>query len=585
MAYDYDRILAELALAVEAAGPNQVLDPSRIDHGCWYTGEYGMPVADHTTHSKVLAQAGYCLLAPHSPLEGDSALTERVLAGIAFVGRMQRDTGLIDLPKVDFDSPPDTAFLVQQLCPILELTQKRSDVGDAVASHLKEVLTPVLDRAARGVIGRGFRTPNHRWVVCSALAYASTLLPDLDVRDYVDTIVAEGIDINADGDWSERSSAVYNAVCDRAMRLMADHLDMPTLLDHVRANLELTILMLEPDGSVITAGSRRQDQGSRVPPSALADSFMDMAIRDGNGRFAEMADRLACTTVTDQSEWRLHPLLTHGRDRADAVTRRPILDRYTRHFERSRLWRARRGEFSVTAAATPSAPISVAYRHIAASLDLRGNYFNLACFQADVIEPTDAGVRLRHLGLERMPPGWDLPLNRPVVFDNPHEGYYPLASDGTRDRWLLPPLDITMELKVVDDGFDLAIKTHGGLDRIPFVLEFRTDTGEYWETTDAAIRASEGQCVVLKAGNGTFVSNGQAIALTPGCDAHRAFHAGATVPKPGGFLVQIPLVTPVEYCLSLRCGSWSEAERRIVNLLPGPRARSHRLTPSTSESE
>ena len=89
------------------------------------------------------------------------------------------------------------------------------------------------------MIDRGFHTPNHRWVVCSALAQAMTLFPEVEAGAYLGRILAETVDINEDGEYTERSTGVYNAVCNRSLRFMADHLGRPDLLDPVRRNLEI----------------------------------------------------------------------------------------------------------------------------------------------------------------------------------------------------------------------------------------------------------------------------------------------------------------------------------------------------------
>ena len=79
-------------------------------------------------------------------------------------------------------------------------------------------------------------------------------------------ILAEGIDINADGEFTERSTGIYNAVCNRSLRFMADHLDRPDLLDHVRKNLDLMTHLFHDDGTVVTSISNRQDRGSASCP-------------------------------------------------------------------------------------------------------------------------------------------------------------------------------------------------------------------------------------------------------------------------------------------------------------------------------
>lgn len=560
--YDYDTILGKLARQALASYPHQVLDAARPEHGCWIAGHYGMGSADHTSHGRSLATAGYALLAEGSVLENDEELLERVLAGVAFVGRWQRETGLIDLPKVDFDSPPDTAFLVQLLCPLLELARRRANEGYEPAGRVAEALSPVLLRGAEGIVDRGFRTPNHRWVVCSALAQAMSLFPGLKAQAYVDSILAETIDINSDGDFSERSSSVYNAVCCRALRLMAEHLQRPELIEHVRANLQLTLYLLHADGSVLTTASRRQDAGVLTPPVRMADSCFDLAMRDGDGRLATLADQLAAH-AGPADPWLLQPLLSHPHYRDKRVSREPLPDRYERTFEQSGLWRVRDGKLSATAAKGQDVPFTLRYGQLEMAVSVRGNYFDLARFKADRMAPGPRGVQMAHSGRERQTPGWDLPLGEPVTFENPHEGYYTLAQTGVRGRWPLPELDITLDITRVTDGFDLRVQTVGGVDRIPFVIELDFAGGDGWEAAGLALPAEAGRHVVLKQGNGVLHGGPDAVRVGPGADAHRCFVEGATRPKGAGFLVLIPLVSPVDHTLRIRHGAWSEADRDL----------------------
>ncbi len=172
---------------------------------------------------------------------------------------------------------------MQLLAPVVELARRHAAAGNGRAAEIADTLGEYVRTAAAGMVGRGFHTPNHRWVVCSALAQALTLFPDLPARDYLDSILAEGIDINADGEYTERSTGIYNAVCNRSLRFMADGLDRPDLLDHVRRNLDLMAHLFHHDGTVVTSISNRQDRGQRVVPLSIADSFYDLARRDGMG--------------------------------------------------------------------------------------------------------------------------------------------------------------------------------------------------------------------------------------------------------------------------------------------------------------
>ena len=134
--YRYRVILEALVREVEADLRNQIVDPAHPAYGAFIAAHYGMPAADHTSGGLSVARAVCALLAEQSPLRFDPDLCDRVLAGLRFIQRAQRPTGLIDLPKVDFDSPPDTAFVVQMFCPLLEFARRLAADGNATAREV-----------------------------------------------------------------------------------------------------------------------------------------------------------------------------------------------------------------------------------------------------------------------------------------------------------------------------------------------------------------------------------------------------------------------------------------------------------------
>ena len=48
-----------------------------------------------------------------------------------------------------------------------------------------------------------------------------TLFPEVEAGAYVERILAETVDINEDGEYTERSTGVYNAVCNRSLRFIS----------------------------------------------------------------------------------------------------------------------------------------------------------------------------------------------------------------------------------------------------------------------------------------------------------------------------------------------------------------------------
>lgn len=106
-----------MAEAVDAVAYTQSLDAANPVFGAFVVDnrrdEHGLVSADHTAVGCYLPSLVLLVFHPRSPRFGDPALVERLHAALDFALACQSDDGLIDLPKVNFRSPPDTGFAVQ----------------------------------------------------------------------------------------------------------------------------------------------------------------------------------------------------------------------------------------------------------------------------------------------------------------------------------------------------------------------------------------------------------------------------------------------------------------------------------------
>ena len=99
--------------------------------------------------------------------------------------------------------------MVQAIAPVVFAARQQA-TDDEGAAEIAVALGDLIQTAAPGMAAGGFHTPNHRWVLVAALAQAQALYPELEVSATVDAYLDESIDINADGEYSERSTGVYN---------------------------------------------------------------------------------------------------------------------------------------------------------------------------------------------------------------------------------------------------------------------------------------------------------------------------------------------------------------------------------------
>jgi hypothetical protein len=240
--------------AVRALLQSQLTDAASPNRGS-VADQFGLYSAGAA--SGVVETMAASFVHPRSAFHRAGVLLERVRLAAGFLERAQSPQGNIDLLTTNFNSPPDTGFVVHNAATAAAVGRRHG------AEEIARILQPFLVRAGNGMAEGGVHTPNHRWVIGAALAQINELFPDPRYVRRIDQWLAEGIDIDGDGQFTERSTLTYNVVTDRALVVMAAKLERPELLEPVRQNLRALLYLLHADGEVVTEISRRQDQYTR----------------------------------------------------------------------------------------------------------------------------------------------------------------------------------------------------------------------------------------------------------------------------------------------------------------------------------
>jgi len=102
----------------------------------------------------------------------------------------------------NLESPPDTGFLLEPATAAASILLKD---GSDDLKGINAALKSFIQKASEGLITGGVHTPNHRWVVCSALAKINKLYPDERLVNRINEWLEEGIFMDADGHYPERS--------------------------------------------------------------------------------------------------------------------------------------------------------------------------------------------------------------------------------------------------------------------------------------------------------------------------------------------------------------------------------------------
>ncbi|ALV47253.1 hypothetical protein MB46_18905 [Arthrobacter alpinus] len=189
-------------------------------------------------------------------------------------------------------SPPDSAFTVNDVCDTIEVICRAESLGSTpTLNRVKEALEVIADAAEPALVAGGIHTPNHRWELSAALSRLYRRRPSPQLYDRILEWLAEGIDLNADGSYSERSANYAAHVSNPSLILIGDVLQRTDLHEVVEANLTSTLELILPDRMVETVHSRRQDQNDAFSMSPYLLAYRRFAIERQRGDFSWAAEQ------------------------------------------------------------------------------------------------------------------------------------------------------------------------------------------------------------------------------------------------------------------------------------------------------
>ncbi|WP_281667450.1 hypothetical protein [Parascardovia denticolens] len=212
----------------------------------------------------------------------------------------------------NLESPPDSAFTINDLCSAIEMLSIQGSLSPWQQSTL-DSLKRIARKAAPAMYGGGVHTPNHRWEISSALIGLGVFLEDSTLLDRAQLWLGEGIDIQSDGLYSERSPNYAAYVTNPCLISISRRLVKGDYMHIVNRNLRSEALLLRPDDRLETIESRRQDQFEPFDPRPFLSQARLLAQIEKNPLVVDFARELSSRKILDPArhltELVLNPLI------------------------------------------------------------------------------------------------------------------------------------------------------------------------------------------------------------------------------------------------------------------------------------
>ena len=465
------------------------------------------------------------LVCPQSKHHGEGELVNRIRLAARFLEGSQSPEGNIDLLSTNFNSPPDTGFVVHNVGTAGAIAKMYG--ADEVLRALRGFLTA----AGRGMSGGGIHTPNHRWVVSSALAQVNELFPNPSYEQRINQWLAEGIDIDEEGQYIERSTVTYNTVCDRALTVTAAKLKRMDLLEPVRRNLRTMMYLIHPDGEVVTEVSRRQDQNTRGTMAGYWFPLQYLAIHDRNPQFATLARELGAEHA------RLSALLEYPELAGTLPEGSPLPDDYEKQYPSMGLARIRRGAMDATLVLSGNSRIFSARKGPAVIEAVR---FATSFFGKGQFVPT---TTVRQNGAYVMRQSLEAPYYQPLLPPLHVTARNWAALREKRRKTQVCRLDQSATIAERGNGFEIRFESRG-TDGVPIVIEIALRDGGELRGCRPAPHV-EGAWI-LEQGQASYRIGGTELRFGPGGAPHLLTQLRGAEPRVGGMSVYVTGYTPFD---------------------------------------
>tara|TARA_B100001175_G_C19501252_1_gene638197 strand:- start:29 stop:1753 length:1725 start_codon:yes stop_codon:yes gene_type:complete len=514
----------------------QISDPSsRWDGGV--KDIYEVPHAHATMNFVIKLCSAYS--SPFSRFYLSDKLKEAVTKAMKCIVKVQHEDGTIDLHSTNFHSTPDTAFFVNYLSPVY-VTLK--NLNQARLGYLISCFEIFLKKASKCLLIGGAHTANHRWVICSALARINSFFPSPALIQRINVWLNEGIDLDPDGQYSERSVGDYSPACNEMFITMGHLMNRNDLLEVARKNLDMTLYYIQPGGEVLTDASGRQDSDKISDVAGYYYSYLYFSHRDKNPVYVAVCDFMENNLRHKLTRF-IPYLLENQSLRNKRVSAIQFPDRYFKRFKYSGVFRIRQSNFDVSIIENNPTFLSlIKGSAVLQSLRLGSTFFgSRGQFTAENAEVNNNQIILT----KSVKHGYFQPFPKEKIIG---DGVY--SKMPREQRTLSEPQVINYKITIttLDQKIKIAIEVTGTL-HVLVSLEMNFRKGG--KLSGVISDQNRSDSYFLKEGWGTYTKDDSVITFGPGKIEHQWGTMRGMHEKPHGNTVYINGHTPFKHILEI----------------------------------
>ncbi len=461
----------------------------------------------HST-ADFIKRASLALSNKESAYYHSADLMSQVRLALKFLLKIQHEDGTIDLLETNFHSTPDTGFIVKRLAMAYKQLAASNAPGlEKILPDFKSFLV----RGGEALKVGGIHTPNHRWVVSAALTKLNELWPNPAYVARIEEWLAEHIDMDADGQYNERSTYIYSPLTNRLLITIAKGLKKPELLEFVRRNLNMTMYYVHPNGEIVTEASGRQDKALIGTMESYYYAYRYMALLDNNGQMAAMCRLIENTAAMRQAEF-LDYMLDDSFLWKELPASKPLPTNYAKEFLGSGVVRIRRENWDSTLFTNNAAWLTFHKGNaVLQGMRVAASFFGKGQFQSEKIEKEGNSWVLKSK-LEG-------PYFQPIAKEEiAADGDWEKMPKSKRRQSEIQYLESIVRITENNNGLEVDIQMQG-TDGVPVSLELIFRTGGV--LSGVINHPTKEKAYLLAAANGTYQLKGDTITFGPGKALHK----------------------------------------------------------------